>query len=102
MTNKPTLDELFERRINYPDVDAQERLAHLVGLDDHKARLTKILEEWRSTTQYPEGKITSIFKCQALPRYRMRTTRFRPGMNRCVACRKEDFRRIVRAEALRR
>ena len=43
MSNKPSLDELFERRINYPDVDAQERLAHLVGLDDHKARLTKIL-----------------------------------------------------------
>lgn len=43
MSNKPSLDELFERRINYPDVDAQERLARLVGLDDHKARLTKIL-----------------------------------------------------------
>ena len=26
-----------------PDVDAQERLGRLVGLDDHKARLTKIL-----------------------------------------------------------
>ena len=43
MSSKPTLDELFERRINYPDIDAQERLARLVGLDDHKARLTKIL-----------------------------------------------------------
>lgn len=43
MSNKPTLDDLFEHRINYPDVDAQERLACLVGLDDHKARLTKIL-----------------------------------------------------------
>lgn len=43
MSNKPALDELFERRINYPDVDAQERLARLVGLDDHKARLTNIL-----------------------------------------------------------
>lgn len=43
MSNKPTMDELFERRITYPDVDMQERLARLVGLDDHKARLTKIL-----------------------------------------------------------
>lgn len=43
MSNRPALDELFERRIAYPDVDAQERLARLVGLDDHKARLTKIL-----------------------------------------------------------
>ena len=41
--NKPILDELFERRINYPDVDMKERLARLVGLDDHKARLSKIL-----------------------------------------------------------
>jgi SpoVK/Ycf46/Vps4 family AAA+-type ATPase len=43
MSTKPTLDELFEHRISYPDVSAQERLARLVGLDDHKARLTKIL-----------------------------------------------------------
>jgi SpoVK/Ycf46/Vps4 family AAA+-type ATPase len=43
MSNKPTLDELFEHRVTYPDVDAHERLGRLVGLDDHKARLTKIL-----------------------------------------------------------
>lgn len=43
MTAKPALSELFERAINYPDCEAQERLARLVGLDDHKARLTKIL-----------------------------------------------------------
>ncbi len=43
MTTRPALDELFERRITYPDFDPQERLARLVGLDDHKARLTKIL-----------------------------------------------------------
>lgn len=43
MTNKPSLDELFERRMSYPDVDAQERLSLLVGLDDQKMRLTKIL-----------------------------------------------------------
>ncbi len=38
-----SLDELFERRITYPDIDAKERLDRLVGLDDHKTRLTKIL-----------------------------------------------------------
>lgn len=43
MSTKPHLDDLFERRINYPDADPRERLARLVGLDEHKARLTKIL-----------------------------------------------------------
>jgi SpoVK/Ycf46/Vps4 family AAA+-type ATPase len=43
MSSKPALDELFEHRLTYPDVDARERLNRLVGLDDHKARLTKIL-----------------------------------------------------------
>jgi SpoVK/Ycf46/Vps4 family AAA+-type ATPase len=43
MTGRPSLDELFERRITYPDFEPQERLARLVGLDDHKARLSKIL-----------------------------------------------------------
>ncbi len=43
MSNRPALDELFEHRVTYPDVDAHERLGRLVGLDDHKARLTKIL-----------------------------------------------------------
>jgi len=43
MMNKPTIDELFERRITYPDFEPQERLAKLVGLDDQKARLGKIL-----------------------------------------------------------
>ena len=37
------LDELFERRIAYPDVEQRERLARLVGLDDQKRRLTKML-----------------------------------------------------------
>lgn len=41
--SQPALDELFERRITYPDFEPQERLARLVGLDEHKARLTKIL-----------------------------------------------------------
>ncbi len=43
MNTKPSLDELFERRISYPDFDAQERLGRLVGLDDQKSRLSKIL-----------------------------------------------------------
>lgn len=43
MQNSPSLDELFERLQTYPDFAPQERLARLVGLDDKKARLTKIL-----------------------------------------------------------
>lgn len=43
MQTKPALDELFERRLTYPDFEPQERLARLVGLDDHKQRLSKIL-----------------------------------------------------------
>ena len=43
MSVKPPLDELFERRITYPDFEPQERLARLVGLDELKSRLTKIL-----------------------------------------------------------
>lgn len=43
MNTGPSLDELFERRVTYPDPDPQERLAHLVGLDDHKARLSKMI-----------------------------------------------------------
>ena len=55
MSTKPNLDDLFEHRITYPDFDPQARLARLVGLDDQKSRLTKILgllvnpaglEEW--------------------------------------------------------
>ena len=55
MTTKPSLDDLFERRVTYPDFDPQARLGRLVGLDDQKLRLTKILgllvnpaglEEW--------------------------------------------------------
>lgn len=43
MDARPTLDELFERRISYPDIDPQARLARLVGLDEQKVRLAKIL-----------------------------------------------------------
>ncbi len=43
MNAKPTLDQLFERRITYPDFELQARLACLVGLDEQKTRLAKIL-----------------------------------------------------------
>ena len=43
MSNTINSDDLFERRINYPDSDALERLHGLVGLDGHKTRLIKIL-----------------------------------------------------------
>jgi len=42
-TAKPALDELFDQRQSYPDIDARERLDRLIGLDDQKSRLSKIL-----------------------------------------------------------
>lgn len=64
MQTKPALDELFERRLTFPDFEPQERLARLVGLDDHKERLSKILgllvnpaslEAW-AQKHHPEAK----------------------------------------------
>ena len=43
MTAQPTINELFERRTTYPDFEARERLGRLIGLDGHKASLTKII-----------------------------------------------------------
>lgn len=43
MQTKPALDELYERRLTFPDFEAQDRLARLVGLDGHKEHLSKIL-----------------------------------------------------------
>ena len=43
MDRKPTIDELFERRTTYPDVDSHVRLSRLVGIDEQKSRLAKIL-----------------------------------------------------------
>lgn len=37
------LADLFERAATYPDVGAKERLSRLVGLDQHKSRLSKML-----------------------------------------------------------
>ncbi len=64
MQTKPAFDELFERRLTFPDFEPQERLARLVGLDDHKERLSKILgllvnpaglEAW-AQKHHPEAK----------------------------------------------
>lgn len=43
MNAKLALDDLFERRQSFPDFEPQARLARLVGLDDQKTRLAKIL-----------------------------------------------------------
>ena len=48
---KPTQDELFEKVITYPDTDYTSRLNALVGLERHKAQLTKTL----SLLVNPEG-----------------------------------------------
>ena len=41
--SQPTLDELFERRLTYPDFEFKERMDRLIGLDEYKVRLTKML-----------------------------------------------------------
>ncbi len=64
MQTRPAVDELFERRLTFLDFEPQERLARLVGLDDHKVRLAKILgllvnpaglESW-AQKHHPEAK----------------------------------------------
>ena len=66
---KPNFDELFERVITYPDFEFQERLNELVGLDDQKSRLTKILgllvnpsgiEEWAKKHHNETAKIVNF------------------------------------------
>jgi len=37
------ISNLFSPVLSYPDTEANERLGRLVGLDDHKSRLTKLL-----------------------------------------------------------
>ncbi|HEY1040194.1 MAG TPA: ATP-binding protein [Bacteroidia bacterium] len=68
-TIKPKFDELFEQAFSYPDVDMQERLAKLVGLDAEKEQLSKTLGllvnsaglvEW-AQKHHPEAKkVTDI------------------------------------------
>ena len=43
MTETLQTEDLFDPALIYPDPDARERLTSLVGLDDHKDRLFKIL-----------------------------------------------------------
>ncbi|MCP4201934.1 MAG: AAA family ATPase [bacterium] len=43
MMDQPTIDDLFDRRLTFPDMDAAKRLARLVGIDDARMRLTKLL-----------------------------------------------------------
>lgn len=51
MITKPSIEDLFEQAICYPDVEYQERLNALVGLENHKSRMAKIL----SLLINPEG-----------------------------------------------
>lgn len=72
MNKSPDIDALFERQVSYPDCDAQERLGRLVGLDDHKSRLSKILgllvnskglEDWANKYHHTEvNQILSMIK----------------------------------------
>lgn len=64
MENKTEITELFEQAIVYPDPDMHERLSLLVGLDDQKKRLSKVLtllinpsgiEEW-GRKHHPDAK----------------------------------------------
>lgn len=43
MINRPSIDELFGPRSLLPDADVNERLNRLVGLDQQKSRLSKML-----------------------------------------------------------
>lgn len=43
MSSSQPIDAIFERRILYPDFEPQQRLAQLIGLEDQKSRLSKIL-----------------------------------------------------------
>ena len=38
-----SLDDLFDRRLDFPDIDAQKRYTRLVGIDEAKSRMTKVL-----------------------------------------------------------
>lgn len=38
-----SIDDLFDRRLDFPDIDARKRYTRLVGIDEAKSRLTKVL-----------------------------------------------------------
>lgn len=69
MSERPTTGELFERALSYPDPEAQARLARLVGLDDQKDRLAKVigllvnpagLVEWARTHHPDAGPVMDL------------------------------------------
>lgn len=43
MSQKPSISELFERTIYYPDFEYKDRLERLVGLDEQKKKLAKLI-----------------------------------------------------------
>lgn len=43
MSDTISLDDLFDRRLDFPDMGAARRLARLVGIDEAKTRLAKVL-----------------------------------------------------------
>ena len=43
MAERISIDELFDRRLTYPDQDARKRFSRLVGIDDAKSQLMKLL-----------------------------------------------------------
>ena len=68
MTAMTPITDLFERRMVLPEIMMQERYARLVGLDDHKSRLTKILgllvnpaglERWHAAHHPQSGSLLS-------------------------------------------
>lgn len=67
--SQPTLDELFEHRITYPDFELKERLDRLIGLDHYKLRLTKMLgllvnpkhlRDWAAKHHPDAGRLLSL------------------------------------------
>ncbi len=38
-----SIDDLFDRRLDFPDVSARKRFSRLVGVDEAKSRVTKLL-----------------------------------------------------------
>lgn len=43
VTDRVSLDDLFDRRLSFPDRDAQRRFSRLIGIDEAKSRLTKLV-----------------------------------------------------------
>lgn len=39
----PTIDDVFDRRLTFPDTLAQQRFARLIGIDSAKLRVTKLM-----------------------------------------------------------